>query len=107
MASPDPKKRFNEAASLLDYGFSLCRNYSEKTSKVLPSKIKIAGGRKKYLSSYTKSNFKYILIKNESSEKISRKVYLKKNLTAPVKKGENIGKITYFLNDTKIDDIPI
>lgn len=23
------------------------------------------------------------------------------------KKGENIGKITYFLNDTKIDDIPI
>lgn len=107
MASPDPKKRFNEAASLLDYGFSLCRNYSEKTSKVLPSKIKIAGGRKKYLSSCTKSNFKYILIKNESSEKISRKVYLKKNLTAPVKKGENIGKITYFLNDTKIDDIPI
>ncbi len=107
MASPDPKKRFNEAASLLDYGFSLCRNYSEKTSKVLPSKIKIAGGRKKYLSSYTKSNFKYILIKNESSEKISRKVYLKKDLTAPVKKGENIGKITYFLNDTKIDDIPI
>ena len=94
MASPDPKKRFNEAASLLDYGFSLCRNYSEKTSKVLPSKIKIAGGRKKYLSSCTKSNFKYILIKNESSEKISRKVYLKKNLTAPVKKGENIGKIT-------------
>ena len=107
MASPDPKKRFNEAASLLDYGFSLCRNYSEKTSKVLPSKIKIASGRKKYLSSYTKSNFKYILIKNESSEKISRKVYLKKDLTAPVKKGENIGKITYFLNDTKIDDIPI
>ena len=26
---------------------------------------------------------------------------------SPVKKGENIGKITYFLNDTKIDDIPI
>ena len=74
---------------------------------MLPSKIKIASGRKKYLSSYTKSNFKYILTKNESSEKISRKVYLKKDLTAPVKKGENIGKITYFLNDTKIDDIPI
>lgn len=107
MASPDHQKRFNEAANLLDYGFSLCKNYSEKTSKVLPSKIKIAGGRKKHLSSYTKSDFKYILFKNESSEKISRKVYLKKNLTAPVKKGEQIGKITYFLNDTKIDDIAI
>ena len=32
MAAPDPQKRFSGAASLLDYGFSLCKNYSENTS---------------------------------------------------------------------------
>ena len=45
MAAPDPKKRFSEAASLLDYGFSLCKNYSEKTSKIIPETLKINGGK--------------------------------------------------------------
>lgn len=107
MAAPDPKKRFSEAASLLDYGFSLCKSYFEKTSKVIPKSLKINGGKKDKINIETKQNFKYILVNNESSDKISRKVYLKKQINAPLKNGEQIGKIIYSLNGKKIKQIPI
>lgn len=107
MAAPDPKKRFSEAASLLDYGFSLCKNYSEKTSKVIPKTLKINGGKKNKVKIMTKNDFNYILINNESSDKISRKVYVQKEITAPLKSGEQVGKIVYSLNGKKIKQISI
>ena len=107
MAAPDPKKRFSEAASLLDYGFSLCKNYSEKTSKIIPETLKINGGKKNEIKLKTLEDFKYILVNNESSDKISRKVYLKKTVNAPLKNNEKVGKIVYLLNDKKIKEIPI
>ncbi len=107
MAAPDPKKRFSEAASLLDYGFSLCKNYSEKTSKIIPETLKINGGKKNEIKLKTLEDFKYILVNNESSDKISRKVYLKKTVNAPLKNNEKVGKIVYLLDDKKIKEIPI
>lgn len=107
MAAPDPKKRFNEAASLLDYGFSLCKNYSEKTSGLIPKSLKVTGGKKDKIKIMTKNDFKYILINNERADKISRKIYFKKEINAPLKKEQEIGKIVYSLNDKKIKQIPI
>ena len=107
MAAPDPKKRFSEAASLLDYGFSLCKNYSEKTSKIIPKTLKINGGKKNEIKLKTSEDFKYILVNNESSDKISRKVYLKKTVNAPLKNNEKVGKIVYLLDNKKIKEIPI
>lgn len=52
-------------------------------------------------------DFKYILVNNESSDKISRKVYLKKTVNAPLKNNEKVGKIVYLLDDKKIKEIPI
>ena len=103
MAAPDPKKRFSEAASLLDYGFSLCKNYS----KIIPETLKINGGKKNEIKLKTLEDFKYILVNNESSDKISRKVYLKKTVNAPLKNNEKVGKIVYLLDDKKIKEIPI
>lgn len=107
MAAPDPKKRFSEAASLLDYGFSLCKNYYEKTSKVIPKSLKINGGKKDKIKIMTKKDFKYILINNENSDKISRKVYFKKEINAPLKNEQQIGKIIYSLNGKKIKQISV
>ena len=52
-------------------------------------------------------DFKYILVNNESSDKISRKVYLKKTVNAPLKNNEKVGKIVYLLDDKKIKEIKI
>ncbi|MFG6394815.1 MAG: D-alanyl-D-alanine carboxypeptidase [Lachnospiraceae bacterium] len=107
MAAPDPKERFAEAAALLDYGFSNCTNYSEKTSKMHIKPQKIINGIKDKINVAATRNFSYTLCGNETSDKIEKKIMFKEHIKAPVKKGDEIGNIVYILNGKEIDKIPI
>ena len=107
MAAPDPKERFAEAAALLDYGFSNCTNYSEKASKIRIKPQKIINGVKDQINSEVTRDFSYTLCRNESSDKIEKKIMFMPDIKAPVKKGDKIGNVVYILNGKEIDKIPI
>ncbi len=107
MAAPDPKERFAEAAALLDYGFANCTNYSEKASDISIKPQKITNGMKEKINAEAGRDFSYTLCGNESSDKIERKTMFKKEIKAPVKRGEEIGNIVYTLDGKEIDKIPI
>lgn len=107
MAAPDPKERFAEAAALLDYGFANCTNYSEKASDISIKPQKITNGMKEKIKAEAGRDFSYTLCGNESSDKIERKTMFKKEIKAPVKKGDEIGSIVYTLDGKEIDKIPI
>lgn len=107
MAAPDPKERFAEAAALLDYGFSNCTNYSEKASDIVIKPQKVINGMKEKVTVEAGRDFSYTLCGNESSDKIERKTMFKKEIKAPVKKGDEIGNIVYKLDEKEIDKIPI
>lgn len=107
MAAPDPKERFAEAAALLDYGFSNCTSYSEKAKNISIEPQKVINGMKEKIRVKVGRNFSYTLCGNESSDKIEKKTIFKKEIKAPVKKGDEIGSIVYTLDGNEIDKIPI
>lgn len=107
MAAPDPKERFAEAAALLDYGFSNCTNYSEKTSKIHIEPQKIINGIKDKVNMEAARNFSYTLCGSETSDKIEKKIMFKEHIKAPVKKGDKLGSIVYILDGKEIDQIPL
>lgn len=52
-------------------------------------------------------NFTYTITQNENPKDIKRSIQYKKNLQAPIKEGDVIGKITYTLNEETIGTLPI
>ena len=107
MAAPDPKIRFTEAAALLDYGFSNCTAFSEKTSELDLKEIPVKGGKKSNIVPRIQQDFSYTLCKGRSSKEIQRKIEYKSHLKAPIKEGEPIGRVIYELDGKIISEIPI
>jgi len=107
MAAPDPKERFAEAAALLDYGFSNCTNYSEKAESIPVKPQKVINGMREKVNARVARDFSYTLCRDETSDKIQRKTMFKKEIKAPVKKGDEIGSIVYTLKGEEIDKIPV
>ncbi len=102
MAAPEPKIRFSQAATLLDYGFANTTLYKDTHESFKKPEIAISHATCSAITAVPKEPFSYTCIGDENPENITTKVSVKKSLQAPVKKGQKVGEIQYFLNDTAI-----
>ena len=106
MASPDPKARFADAVSLLNYGFSKCQVYSDtKTNDLTPLTVKM--GTSDSVPLKYETNFRYVDTAGNDLSSIKKEIKLPKQVTAPVKANEVAGKAVYTLNGTKIGSVSI
>lgn len=105
MAAPDPKTRSKDATTLLDYGFSVCQKYVDENT--LPAQaVPVRGGTKSEVSVQAKEQFSYIETKGRPLEGITSKLDLKKSVKAPVKQGEELGRMRYLLDGEEIGSVP-
>ena len=107
MAAPDPKTRFSEAAKLLDYGFANCRTFFDKASQLKLKEQKVSGGEKESVTPRIEKNFSYTLIGDTKNDKLKRKIYYQKSLKAPIKEGDIIGGVIYYLDGKEIGQLPV
>lgn len=107
MAAPDPKIRFSEAASLLDYGFSNTTNYLDDHKNRKKKKVTVKFALEKSVPAIPAKEFAYTCIGDENPEEITSKVTVKKEITAPIKKNTELGSITYYLKDKEIGSVPL
>lgn len=107
MAAPDPKIRFNQAASLLDYGFANCTGFEDQTTALKLPAIPVKNGVSETVIPYISKDFSYTLCKGESGDQIKRRIEYKKKLTAPIRKGDMVGRVVYTMNDQTLEEIPI
>lgn len=107
MAAPDHKIRFTQAANLLDYGFTNCTNYQEKIDEIPLKNQKVSNGMKDTITPRVEKNFSYTLTSGENADSIKRKIEYQKNLSAPIKEGQQIGEVTYSLDNKSIGTLPI
>lgn len=106
MAAPDPKARFADATSLLNYGFGKCTKYIDnKETKIKPVNVK--RGVKKQTYGVAAGEFQYIDTSGADLSSISKKVKLKKSVDAPVKKGEVLGEVVFYLGESEIGKMEI
>ena len=106
MACQSAKERVKDCASLLDYGFSLCKIYTDKQPPTL-STVPVHNGTKEFISCKYEKNFSYVFTSEINQNNIQKKVVFQKNLSAPIKKNQVIGKLEYSYNSKKIGEVPI
>lgn len=106
MAAPDYKVRFQDAASMLNYGFSVCDIFVDDNGKS-PGEMEIRGGVEKTVQLMFEGEFRYVDTDGNDLSKIEKNIYLPEYTKAPVEKGQTAGEAVYSLNGTKIGSVPI
>lgn len=105
MAAPDSKMRVKDATTLLNYGFGKCTKYEEEETGLKPAKI--ARGTKETLKIKPEAPFRYVDTTGANLSGIRKKLKLKKELTAPVKKGEKVGELVYTLQGETLGSVAV
>ena len=106
MAAPDYKARFADAATLLNYGYSICRLYEDPDPPVLPS-MPVEGGVEEQTGLVYDGAFSYLSTDGEDFGTIERILKLEETLKAPVEAGQKAGILEYRLQGEKIGEIPV
>ena len=106
MGAPDPASRFNEAKSLLEYGFANCSLYRDD-AQIGQKSIPITGAIVKTVNIEANGGFSYLNTSGEDVSSITKKVELPVSVEAPVEKGIQVGEIGYYLNERKIGSVEL
>lgn len=96
MCASSSQERFSAAKKLLDHGFANYRYTCIKSDAPEYSAL-ISGAPDPTIKLIPDSGFD-LLLKKSSTGKITKEIKINENITAPVKKGEKLGKII-ILND--------
>ena len=97
MGAPDARMRFKDAAALLDYGFESCNLYLDENRKN-PDPVPVKGGVKEEVECRYAGEFRYLDTEGKNLSQTEKKIVYKKNLQAPVKKGDIVGEAQYLLD---------
>lgn len=106
MTAPDYKVRFKDAAAMLNLGFGSCKLYVDEQKEKLPD-VPVEGGVLDKIPCAFEREFRYLDTEGASFENIQKKVKIKKSLKAPVKKGDEVGTVSYYLENKEIGSVKI
>lgn len=106
MAAPDSKTRMKDAVTLFNYGFGKCQRYEEKQIQPMEP-VEVSRGKEKQVNVVQDGKFVYVDTTGADLSKVKRKAVYKEKIEAPVKKGEKIGEVQYYLDEKMIGSIDI
>lgn len=106
MAAPDPKTRFQDAMSLLSYGYSVSQMYQDENTDPLPAQ-KVEGGVEDTVNLHYASPFYYLDTAGNNINEIEKEISLPGVVAAPVAEGDAVGEAVYKLNGTRIGSVSI
>ncbi len=106
MGAPDYKVRFSDAATLLNYGFSVSSIYLDENKDVLED-LSVEGGKEDWVSIRYEGEFRYLDIGGNDLTKVQKSIHLPSAVSAPVREGELAGEAQYIMNGTVIGSVPI
>lgn len=106
MGAPDSKIRNRDAASLLNYGFGSCKMYEDKNEEKL-SPAPVQRGVEDTVKCRILEPFCYLDMEGRNLENIEKEIQIKEGITAPVKKGDVLGKAVFMLDGEVIGETDI
>lgn len=106
MAAPDPKTRFQDAMSLLSYGYSVSQMYKDENKEPIPAQ-KVEGGIEDTVNLVYEGAFSYLDTAGNNLNEIEKEISLPGSVAAPIAEGDAIGEVVYKLNGTRIGSISI
>lgn len=106
MGSPTNKSRFQDAMTLLNYGYSVSALYEDVNEEKLPA-IPVKGGVQDELAIVYKEPFRYLDITGSNLSSIEKTISLPPEVQAPVKRGDAVGEAVYKLDGQRIGSVSI
>jgi len=105
MGGESSKERFEGAKKLLDFGFSNF-TYKEISPKIEKSfKVSVENGTEKEVGGIVRDNIKVLLKKGE--EETTQEISAEKSVSAPIKKGDKIGKVYVYSGKELVGSVDI
>jgi len=102
MKADSSANRNEMTKTLLDYGFSKVKAQEIYKANEKVATIKIKKAKQPKVDVYTPKDISVIIDKAQENVKIDKKIKLKDNLKAPLKKDSIIGKLIITLNDNEV-----
>lgn len=106
MTAPDYKVRFSDAATLLNYGYSVSALYKDENKDALPRLI-VDGGVAEDVGLVYKEGFSYLDVKGNDLSAVEKILNLPGAARAPIEAGEKAGEAVYRLNGETIGTVPV
>ena len=106
MKAPTSAIRFSNASTLLDYGFNTFSYKSFATQGEIFKSIPITKGTSDTINAVYESSPSFLIKKGEESN-ITYKINLPESIQAPITQGQQLGTISYYLNNDKIAEVSL
>lgn len=106
MAAPNYKVRFQDAAAMLNFGFSRCSLYVDESPEPLPE-LTVKKGTKETVPLVYQGTFQYLDTQGNPVQDVTRKKNIPQEAQAPVKKGGQAGEMVYYMGKTVLGTMPI
>ncbi len=106
MGSTTSKIRFAEVSRLLDYGFATYDSAKIAEKNVVMGSAAVQKGSAETVNAISPETVSFLVKKGEK-EGISTKVTLNSSITAPVKKGDEIGTLLVYKDKKQIQSYPL
>ena len=106
MGSSNNKVRFQDAKSLLTYGYSISSLYEDKNEEQLPY-LTVNGGVEDTVALSYQGPFRYLDTEGQVLSGIEKKIVLPESVEAPLQEGEAVGEAVYLLNGNRIGSVSI
>lgn len=106
MACPNYKDRFTEAATLLNYGYANCKLYKDQAPPAL-NPVLVQDGVQEQVQTEYGTPFSYLSTSGEDFSLMEREIIWEEMLTAPIEKGQQVGRLEYRLNGNVLGFTPI
>lgn len=99
MGAPTSKERNAQMSKLLDYAFNQYQVKQLIKQGDNVDQLSISKGKTKNVNVVTKSPVSVVMKKGEALNKVTKNIKLKKDLQAPIKKGQVVGKLVLKQGD--------
>lgn len=104
MGAEDSKARFKDAVTLLNYGFGKCQMYADEKMPSLDP-ISVAGGIQEFILLEYEKKFTYLDTTGANLNAVTSRLQIPDKVNAPVKKGDVVGQLIYYLDGKKIGSV--
>ncbi|MDG0813157.1 D-alanyl-D-alanine carboxypeptidase family protein [Cohnella rhizosphaerae] len=107
MGEPNTKTRNAEVSKLLDYAFSQYSNVQIYKAGDAIGKLKIEKGESAELPLTAKHSYSVLVRKGEGGKEIRHELALQDKVTAPIKAGQQVGKLIVYRGNEVLAEFPI
>ncbi len=101
MRAPTPNDRVSNARTLLDYGFSSYEFLPTSTKDEIVQNVAVGKGIKTNVN-LVYENSTGSIIKKGNKSNLTNEIKINENISAPINKGDILGKVDFYLNDELI-----